>query len=402
MTEQFRQLEFKTQLNSPADEVYRAFIHPTALRDWFCNAAQVDPRPGGRLYFYWNEGFFTTGAFTQLEPGKTIQYTWQGKGEAAATQIQVTLTAEGSQTSLALVHAGIPASPDWDASLAEYQKGWESGLENLQSLLETGIDLRDARRPMMGIFIGEFTPEVAARAGVPVTAGVFLEGCVDGMGAQAAGLQKGDVLVRMAGQEVDGYNALGPIIRKHKAGDEVEVSYYRGAELKTAALKFAARTFPKLPATAAALAKTVKKDFNTFNQELAKHLAGRSEAELEKRPAQDAWNAKENLAHLIQCERDQQTWIADMLLDHEIPDSLEYSPNVLPRLQALVAVYSSLPQLMTELKRCQKETIALLASLPDKFVARKHVYNRIARWYLEEPEHLREHLTQIDAVLPAR
>jgi uncharacterized protein YndB with AHSA1/START domain len=402
MTDNFRHLEFKAHFNSPADEVYRAFIHPTALRDWLCNAAQVDPHPGGRLYFAWEEGYYVNGAFTSLVPGKSIAFTWQGKDEPAATRVEVIVTPDSEQTSLILTHDEIPTNPEWDTTVAELKQGWESSLENLKSMLETGIDLREARRPLMGIFIGEFTPEIATKLGVPVKAGIHLQGAVDGSGAQAAGLQAGDVLVRLGGQELTDYGSLGPVIRKYKAGDEVEVAFYRRAELKTAPLKFSARVFPKLASRAPALAKAVKKDFRTLNIELAKRMKDCPEAVLEKRPAEGEWNIKETLAHLILCERDQQTWIADMLNDREIPESLEYSPNVFPRVQALVAVYPSRQQILTEFKRSQKESLSLLSSLPDKFVARKHIYNRLARWFLEAPEHHREHLAQMDAILATK
>jgi len=399
MTGSFRHLEYQSKIKSPADEVYRAFIHPTALKDWLCNAAQVEPRPGGRLYFAWDEGYTVNGAYTNLEAGKSIGLTWQGKGEPAATRVTVTLTPEGEQTNLALVHDEIPTGPEWDTTVEGFKQGWNETLGNLQSMLETGIDLREARRPLMGILIGEFTPEIAAQLGIPVQTGVRLQGTVEGSGARAAGLRDGDVLVRIAGQELTGYASLGPVIRKYKAGDEVEVVFYRGAELKTAPLKFSARVLPRLANAAPALTKAVKKDFRTLNIALAKRLKDCPEALLEKRPAGGEWNIKETLAHLILCERDAQTWIADMLNDREIPEDLAYSPNVFPRVQALVAVYPSRRQIMTEFKRSQKETLALLSNLPGQFVARKHIFNRLARWYTEAPEHHREHLAQMDAIL---
>ena len=43
-------LKFKTTVAAPPGEVYRALTHGTALRDWLADAAQSDPRAGGRLY----------------------------------------------------------------------------------------------------------------------------------------------------------------------------------------------------------------------------------------------------------------------------------------------------------------------------------------------------------------
>jgi uncharacterized protein YndB with AHSA1/START domain len=399
MSADLRQLEFKVRIKSSVNEVYRALIHPTALCDWFCRAAQVDPRPGGRMYCYWEGGYYVNAEFTTLGPGKAIHFTWQGKGESLATHVQVNLTPENGQTSLVLTHSGIPSDPAWDTNIVEFKKGWEAGLENLQSVLETGIDLREARRPMLGIFIGDFSPEIAKKLGTPAESGVRLTGVMDGLGAQASGLQADDVVVGMAGEAIKDIASFDPIKQRFHAGDEVEVVFYRGAELKKVAMKLGTRQSPKLAKNAPALAKAVAKDFRQLNKALNQRLAACPEPLAERRPAQDTWSIKETLAHLIQCERDQQTWVADMLNDQDIPDSLEYSPNVLLRLQALVQVYPTVTRLLAEFKRSQKETIILLMSLPESFVARKHLFNRLAMWYLFSPEHHRDHLAQIDALL---
>ena len=66
---------------APAD-VYRAFIAPQALRNWFCDAAQVDPRAGGRIYLAWNGGYHTAGKFTRLARNESMAYTWRGSERA--------------------------------------------------------------------------------------------------------------------------------------------------------------------------------------------------------------------------------------------------------------------------------------------------------------------------------
>jgi uncharacterized protein YndB with AHSA1/START domain len=37
-------LKFKRTISASPAEVFRAFTHPTALRDWLSNAAQADAR----------------------------------------------------------------------------------------------------------------------------------------------------------------------------------------------------------------------------------------------------------------------------------------------------------------------------------------------------------------------
>jgi len=63
-------LTFKRTIGVPPAEVYRAFVHATALRDWLCDAAQTDARPGGRLYVWMRSEFYAAGEFVKLEPGK--------------------------------------------------------------------------------------------------------------------------------------------------------------------------------------------------------------------------------------------------------------------------------------------------------------------------------------------
>ena len=92
-----------------------------------------------------------------------------------------------------------------------------------------------------------------------------------------------------------------------------------------------------------------------------------------------------------------------MLNDNTVGDSLEFRPNVTPRLAAIVARYPTLPALLAELKAAGDETAALLAALPPEFVARRHMYQRVAGWIMGVvPSHLPdEHAGQLQSTLDA-
>ncbi len=47
-------LEYQRTVNAPVAEAYRAFTRATPLRDWLCDVALADARPGGRIYLWWN------------------------------------------------------------------------------------------------------------------------------------------------------------------------------------------------------------------------------------------------------------------------------------------------------------------------------------------------------------
>jgi uncharacterized protein YndB with AHSA1/START domain len=395
-------LVFKRMISAPSAEAYRAFVHATALRDWLCDAAQTDARKGGRLYLWWNSGAHAVGAYTALEPGKKVAWVWRHSREPEDTRVTVSFSpgkVEGS-TMVTLKHA-VGSGKKWASAIQAAQAAWQSALENLQSVLETGVDLRQARLPRLGILIGDFNAEIAARLGVPAAEGIHLEGAAEGTGAHAAGLQKDDVIIRLGGKRAVDFPSLQNALEGRQAGDKVKVVFYRGAEKKTATLELGQRPLPQVPETAAELAEVIRKDYADVDAELARMLEGVSEVEAEHRPEPDAWNVKETLAHLIACERDFQSWTADMLNDNVVNDYLEFRPNVAERLRALVARFGVLPALMEELKQSQAETIALLAALPSGFVARKHLYRRVATWMIETvPLHYRgEHLGLMQAAI---
>jgi S1-C subfamily serine protease len=61
---------------------------------------------------------------------------------------------------------------------------------------------------MLGIMLSDFNAEIAKSMGLPVSSGVRIDGTVPGMGAEAAGLQSGDVIVGMAGYPVGDFSSL--------------------------------------------------------------------------------------------------------------------------------------------------------------------------------------------------
>jgi hypothetical protein len=348
----------------------------------------------------WESGAWAVGQFTTLEPGKKVALTWTHSAEPEPARLTVSLSPKNGGAALTLKHSLGPGKK-WTAIASNIQAVWESALENLHSVLESGIDLRVARRPRLGIFIDEFNPEVAARLGVPVKQGIRLAGTAEGTGARAAGLQQDDVIVRLGGRKAVDFPTLTAALQGRHAGDVAPVVFYRGAEQMTAPLELSRFPFSDLPPTAAALAEAARVVYADLHVGLVKMLEGVTESQAGYRPAPKEWNTRELVAHFIASERDLQSWIADMLNDNAVEDSLEFRPNVTVRLQAIIARYPTLPALLEEQQRASDETIALLAALPPEFVARKHFFRRVAQWVTEVvPGHLNsEHAEQFQATL---
>ena len=377
-------LTFKHLVNAPAAEAFRAFTHATALRDWLCNAAQSDPRLNGRLYLWWEDGYAVAGVFTKFEPGRRLSFTWGSPQEPGLLTVNVRFKEKSGRTQVSVEHGGLGKGAKWQATRARLGAAWQTGLENLASQLEAGVDLRYARRPRLGIFIDEYNPAIAQRLGVPAKQGVRISGTADGTGAQAAGLQRDDVLISLNGHKLAGPESFGAALQGLQAGDKPRVVFYRGAQKLSVPLELSRFPIPDLPASGAELAAQVRQLHAEVEAALAQSVAGLTEAQAEQRPAEGEWNAKQLIAHFVLGERDFQSWVADMLNDNVVNDDLEFRPNVNARLDALVARLGSVAALRQELALAESETAALLEALPASFIQnRKHLYRRVAQWALE-------------------
>ncbi len=224
------------------------------------------------------------------------------------TQVCVSLAEKDGGTQLTLTQDG--EGEQWASTREGYQRDWENSLENLQSVLETSIDLRQARRPMLGILIGSnIDAAEAKKRGLPIKGGAELAGVIDGMGAKAAGLQTGDIVVQMGETPVEEFRSFGTALSGRRAGDVVEVTYYRGSEKRTAQMALSHRLMPDVPASGKELAAQMEKIFADLDAELDGVLQGVTDEEASHNPAPGEWNVKQVVSHLIHSERDTATYI---------------------------------------------------------------------------------------------
>jgi uncharacterized protein YndB with AHSA1/START domain len=391
-------LSFTQLVKSPPEEVYRAFTNTTALREWLCDVATVSPHPGGRLYLWWTSGYYTSGGFTQVEEGKKIAFSWFGRGEPSPTQVQVNFTPQGEDTLVALTHSGMGTGEEWSQSTVEIEKGWENSLKNLVSVLETGEDHRFVMRPMLGILVNDFNAKIAEQLGVPVNEGIRLSGTVEGMKARDAGLQADDVIVKMAGVSIIGSESLKKALSGHRAGDEIEVVFYRGGKKKKVMMELSKRPLPEIPPSTKELADLVKARHQEIQTILDEFLEGVSEEEANYKPDPDSWSLKDSLAHLIHSERFNHSFIFELVDGHErFAD--EYGGNINEFNEATIATFPSVQDLVEEYKRCMQETVQILIHIPEGFMVRKGSYWRLAYNLLEDPYHFHSHLDQMKAAV---
>jgi uncharacterized protein YndB with AHSA1/START domain len=396
-------LEYSLTIAAPAAEVFRAFTRSTPLHDWLCDMALADARPGGRIYLWWNRGYYAAGEFTALEPGRRITFTWMGRSEPGQTEVDVQLQPSGSCTEVLLAHTGLGEGEAWERVRAEFDRGWTAALQNLESLLETGQDLRYTQRPMLGVLLDEFNPAVAAELGVPVAEGVRITNAMPGLAAADAGLQPNDVLVVVDGQPVVDYPSLVSALQDRRAGETLDIGYYRGSQYRAGRLTLSARWLPEVPIAPGELAAALPGINEGLLARLRETVAGASDEQARAKPDDHNWNVLEVIAHLVASERENHAWLSDLINDDErISDRYSNSTSVPARVDALAVIHPTLDSMLRTIEEALRETEAMVARLPDEVVRHRDSYWRIGDTLLQSDQHWHEHFDQIrDALAQA-
>jgi uncharacterized protein YndB with AHSA1/START domain len=392
-------MTFTRTIKASAADIYEALTSSTILRQWFCDTALVDASKGGRFYAEWNSGYYMVGNFTATVPGKKLAFTWHGKGEPEQTQAQITLAEKKGQTKVTVTHTGVGSGKAWAKAAKPISIGWERSLESLQSAMETGVDRRISLRPMLGIVFAPFDAGVAKKLGVPVDAGVLVTDIIDGMGAQAAGLQKDDVMVSLGGKKVTG-GTLPTALQGRQGGDEVAVKFYRSGKLNTVTMKLSKRPMPDIPASPAELATALEKIHAEVNAELDKAFEGVSEVKASARPSADEWSAKEILCHLLVGEYGTQGFVAEQI-DGHVRQYDTFGGNVEAQHAGILAGHPTCQDVLAEFKRARRETVGLFRAIPPKLVENKSTWWTICYQNLQPPLHDLSHVTQIREAIEA-
>ena len=389
-----KEIKFERTISGKPEDVYYVVSTSQGWRDWMADAAYFRATPGGSFHLSWDTGWYASGTVETMEKPDKIVLTWSGKDAPGATQVAISLEPAGESTLVKVVQSGFGEGEQWDASRELAAGGWETGLENLESIFNTGADLRVTRRPMLGIMGNDFSEEIAASIGVPVTEGTRLADVVEGMGAEKAGLQGDDVIVEMDGTSLRSWEDLGPVLQRRRAGDTVSVVFYRGAEKQEVEMELMGRPIPDLDLDPEVFAQEYRKVAGEVMEELRQALDGVSESEAEI-AAEDRWSVKENLAHLILTEEYNIMQLTDLIQDGE-PQSAGGGENRRESLRAIVSTTPTIELLMQRLARAQEQTCSMLAESAQVLKARKGVMWRLGTNLLHFPGgHDRDHIEQM-------
>jgi len=103
------------------------------------------------------------------------------------------------------------------------------------------IEKGQVERGFLGANLADVTPALAANLDLPVERGVAVVSVAEGSPADEAGLQDGDIILRMAGQDVDNSGELLQVLAQYQAGQAVEVEFLRGDQRQSTEVTLAER-----------------------------------------------------------------------------------------------------------------------------------------------------------------
>jgi uncharacterized protein YndB with AHSA1/START domain len=393
---------FEKKIAAPVDLIYRAFTSAVGLREWLCDVSTTNPTKGGWITLAWNQGYFASGEFTQLIPNKAVSFTWIGKDEPGWSQVDVVFVPVNEEAfNVVLRHSGLGDTNVWDEPKQKIFRGWEVGLENLKSILEEGKDLRVMNRPLIGVFpyaYDNYSDTEKKKFGFPVDYGVMVSNVVPNYGADKAGLRSEDLIVSIEGKKVNNIRTLFGIISEFAVGDQLSIEAYRGSERLTFIVDTTPQLAQTLPGSPEELAKEIQADSARLLDTLDKILSGVTDAEASYSPGPEKWSVKETLVHFILHERNLQTWINDLVYDTAC--ICDVNPgHCLFRIRATLTTYPTLDNLMAELRRTYKETVATVAFLESSFTQRKASYWRVGFELLEKNLGYQEHIRRMEEMI---
>jgi membrane-associated protease RseP (regulator of RpoE activity) len=253
---------------------------------------------------------------------------------------------------------------------------------------------------MLGITTDEFNSAIAQKLGIPVSQGLRIAGVVEGMGAQKAGLQSDDVIVKLDEYEITGGSVFSIFIQKHKAGDVLKVTYYRGSEKRITEMTLSSRPIPPIPVSCSELLKQVQPVYQHYEDELEDVLKNSTDEECSKKPTPREWSAKEVIAHLIHSELGWQNVMSEIMGGYEGSYD-DFGGNNQAHIDGTVATFSTKDELFRELKDHDAETLNMVSHIPSEFLTHKGKYWKLVFQINQNAFHLQSHLDQIRSAIHA-
>jgi serine protease Do len=93
----------------------------------------------------------------------------------------------------------------------------------------------------LGVTTVTVTSDIQQRFNLSVSKGALVRDVSPGSGADSAGLQTSDVIVKFGNDDISSSDDLSAAVRKHQPGDKVDVTWMRGNQRQTASVTLGSR-----------------------------------------------------------------------------------------------------------------------------------------------------------------
>lgn len=120
--------------------------------------------------------------------------------------------------------------------------GFSISTSTAKAIIRDLIDKGRVVRPAIGITGDSVTAVIKEQYNLSVDKGVVVATVAPGSGAEKSGLRPGDVITKLAGQEVDSIPKLQYILWQYNVGDEIEVTFVRDNKERTLKVKLVERS----------------------------------------------------------------------------------------------------------------------------------------------------------------
>jgi uncharacterized protein YndB with AHSA1/START domain len=223
MSEQYARFEKTFTLSVPVEKAWEAFTDPKLIEVWLTGTVEkADVRPGGQIAWAPEEYGQLVWDVVDVEPGHRLTYREAGI-LPVATEVTVVFEEAQAGTRLTVTQSGFGEGVDWQAQIDNVGLGWGQTLAALDLYLRTGVRLDRffTFRSDLGLLADD------------VLAGPLVRTVNGDSFAARAGVQPGDIVVRLGDAPIFGRSDLWLFTREHDAGEEVEIGYAREGEVRT-------------------------------------------------------------------------------------------------------------------------------------------------------------------------
>lgn len=137
MSDDTRSIERTIRIAASPEDVFRALTEANELTNWFPVQAKSDLREGGVVWMSWGEDWAEGEAtFTVFDPPEKLVIRAPEAFGTNPTEQTWTITQDGAETVLHLVHSGFSADASHDDEYDSVRTGWEFELTGLKHYLE--------------------------------------------------------------------------------------------------------------------------------------------------------------------------------------------------------------------------------------------------------------------------